>query len=95
MIVSVTFDTKTKALDVSVDGTKMTNVSEVEFMGFGEDSGAVSIRQFEELEDDKAFKLTKIMASENDEDSFDIVEEYTDDMMAVSLVGRLFPKRRF
>ena len=90
MIVNVSFDTTTKALDVSVDGGKMENVSEVEFYGFGDNEGSVSIRQFEEMKDDKAFKMTKIMASEDGEY---LVDEQ-DDILTTDIARRLFPNRR-
>lgn len=64
MKVNVEFDTVSKKLSVSLDDKKMSNVSEVLFIGFGKNEGAVEIRQSEFNEEEKVFKVTKVMADE-------------------------------
>lgn len=92
MIVSVNFDTQTKALDVTLDGKKLSNVNEIEFYNFGENGGAIEIKQCEMMEDEKCYKLTKIIANEQNE--YEIKEEIDNSPLIEDMIKVLFRGRK-
>jgi len=91
MIVSVNFDTQTKALDVNLDGKKMDNVSEIQFYTFNE-QGSIEIRQCEMLEEEKCYKITKIIANEQNE--YEVKEEIDDSPLVKDMIKVLFRGRK-
>lgn len=66
--INVTFDTKSKALEVTVDGEAMANVYGIEFYNYSEDdSFACCISQRAEDADNKMVKYTRLVAKESKE----------------------------
>ncbi|MCK5607260.1 hypothetical protein KAR91_35585, partial [Candidatus Pacearchaeota archaeon] len=77
----VEFDTVEKSLVVTMDGKKVKNVSEVEFMAFDEGMGFVELKTFEFMEEEKVVKITKIMAEdETPSDNETLSDETTSDV---------------
>ena len=70
--INVSFDTVTKDLNVSLNGAKIDNVSNVWIEADFEGKGFVELKTTEFMEDDKILKMTKIVA---DEVSTEIVED--------------------
>ncbi len=94
MKINVEFDTLSKVLGVSIDGKKVKNISEVRFFGFDANKGAVEIRQSESLEDDKAHKITTVMAGSGDTSySSTITIEAEASVPCEDIAKRLFPHK--
>ena len=87
MIINVEFDTQTKELKVNIDGSPLDNVTDIQFYNFS-DKGAVEIRQVEPLEEDKAYKLIKIIANENNE--YEKTEEVDTSPLTQDIIKVLF-----
>lgn len=67
MIIETKFDTQTKKLEVTADGKKIKNVSDVVFMGFSSDDEFfmdITTVDRSKQEDDGVTTRTHIMASE-------------------------------
>lgn len=93
----VEFDTVEKSLVVTMDGKKVKNVSEVEFMAFDEGMGFVELKTFEFMEEEKVVKITKIMAEDvaPPEEAASDEDKFTEEETIEELAKKLFPRCDF
>ncbi len=94
MKINVEFDTSSKILVVLVDGKKIKNISEIHFFGLNTDKGTIELRQAESLEEDKAIKITTVMAGNgNTSYSSKTVIEVEASVPCEDIAKRLFPHK--
>ena len=69
--VSVEFDTVSKELNVTMDGTPVENVREVCCYSYEDNKGNVEIRTVENMSDDGMIKVVRILANEITEEKIE------------------------
>lgn len=66
--INVQFDTVSKDLDVTLDGEKVENVSYITIYAYkeegGNDVGSIELNTLVEVDGERMFRLTRIMADE-------------------------------